>query len=109
MIIFSENPHEPKTTFNMAGLTHRAIQFLLQYLPKKNLNRSEDKPSPPAHQVDDQVKINETGCARTEVYAGRKPFDMFGWLASKHRKPLEKIASYANMQFLYIISHFAQF
>jgi hypothetical protein len=34
-----------------------------------------------------EPKLNPSGCARTEAFKTRNPYDMFGWLASAHRKP----------------------
>jgi hypothetical protein len=34
-----------------------------------------------------EPKLNISGCARTESFKLRNPYDMFGWLASEHRKP----------------------
>jgi hypothetical protein len=91
-----ENRQTPTTNFNVGGLIHRAVQFLLQHLPKTKSDTDKHPfrfHEPPAltNGNDDNLEANETGCARTEGFAGRKPFDMFGWLASKHRRPLEKI------------------
>jgi len=44
------------------------------------------KPTSPNQLDEEPIQENESGCARTEIFKGRKPFDMFGWLASKHRK-----------------------
>jgi len=73
----------------MMGLAHSALAFLIEQLPgAKNTEKYNFK----HHQVREKeeedegpVKPNETGCARTETYKGRKPFDMFSWLASKYR------------------------
>jgi len=71
----------------MMGLAHSAIAFLLEQLPgacttKKYKFRHFDFR---AEEEDVPVIPNETGCARTEAYKGRKPIDMFSWLASRHR------------------------
>ncbi|XP_021963805.1 uncharacterized protein LOC110859227 [Folsomia candida] len=80
-------------TFNMLGLTHRAVQFLLNHLPQPDKETPfKELPLRKEIQCDNESGF-ESGCARTEGYTGRKPFDMFGWLASKHRKPLEKMPS----------------
>lgn len=74
----------------MGGLRHRAIQFLIDQLDK-NSEKNGKLPSLVEKSENDE---DSEHCARTKVYPGRKPFDMFGWLASKHRKPqLEKIPS----------------
>jgi len=85
-------------------LIHRAVQFLIQYLPKETSETDKQQFPFPQSTVpanDDSVVINETGCARTEGFAGRKPFDMFGWLASKHRKPLEKLTTYVRKHIMF--------
>ncbi len=76
----------------MVGLAHYALAYLVEQLPgakatekynfKHHKIREEGELSGPNY-------VNETGCARTETYKGRKPFDMFSWLASKYRpKPI---------------------
>jgi len=81
--------------FNMLGLTHRAVQFLLEQLPgvkaevgkKGNANDTAGSTNAENKNIVVQSSVNESGCARTEGFKSRKEFDMFGWLTSKHRDP----------------------
>ena len=75
------------------GLTHRAVQFLLEQLAGVNKAAKERHifkfHQPQTTSIEDTpVSENPSGSARSEGYKGRKPFDMFGWLASKHRQPI---------------------
>ncbi|XP_043223933.1 histone-lysine N-methyltransferase 2B-like [Amphibalanus amphitrite] len=68
----------------MLGLTHDAVQFLLEQMPG-----AEDcsKHSFRFHRPEfGPLKENPFGCARAEGFTHRKPIDMFSWLASKHRQ-----------------------
>ncbi|XP_037073210.1 histone-lysine N-methyltransferase 2A-like [Pollicipes pollicipes] len=68
----------------MLGLTHDAIQFLLEQMPG-----AEDctKHSFRFHKPEfGPLRENPFGCARAEGFKQRKPIDMFSWLASKHRQ-----------------------
>ncbi len=72
----------------MMGLANSALAFLLEQLPgasatKKYKFRHFDMRE--EEEEDTPVVPNESGCARTETYKGRKPIDMFSWLASRHR------------------------
>jgi histone-lysine N-methyltransferase MLL1 len=66
----------------------------MDQVPRINNNKVPEKGHVEEHEPtktsipDTPVAENPSGCARSEEYAGRKPFDMFGWLASKHRQPL---------------------
>ncbi|CAL8111892.1 unnamed protein product [Orchesella dallaii] len=88
-ISLPQNEQEADASFNKMGLTHRAVQFLLEQLPGMKALASDFKfvkPASPNQLEEEPIQENESGCARTEIFTGRKPFDMFGWLASKHRK-----------------------
>ena len=69
----------------MLGLTHSALRYLLEQFPgARRTSKYEWKhfePEPVA-----EVKVNPTGCARSQPYTGRSATDMFKWLASRHRK-----------------------
>ncbi|KAK6641150.1 hypothetical protein RUM44_012859 [Polyplax serrata] len=68
------------------GLQHcleqlRGVEQCLKYKCKyflKDPSQKEDE--------EDEVKENLSGCARTEQFRRRKEYDMFAWLASKHRE-----------------------
>jgi hypothetical protein len=83
-----------RTGHQMIGLAHSALAYLIEQLPGA---RGTEKYNFRYHKVrgedeheESSVKINETGCARSETYKGRKPFDMFSWLASRYR-PIPKL------------------
>jgi len=95
-VCFPENKQEAAAaaSFNKLGLTHRAVQFLLEQLPGVKNAAKEGHvfkfQEPPKTSVEDMPVVeNPTGSARVEGFKGRKPFDMFGWLASKHRQQPE--------------------
>lgn len=126
----AENDSEAQAAFQRLGLTHRALEFMLQTLSQlkkssesttsaKALLAAQEasKITPPcavpavlsdAKVEDDPEKreevdgeetedLNEgsaSGCARLEKFGGRKSFDMFGWLTSKHRDPLRECDAY---------------
>lgn len=69
----------------MLCLTHSALRYLLEQFPGANRARQyqwqhQEPPKVP------EVKENPTGCARTEGFSVRRDYDMFSWLASRHRK-----------------------
>ncbi|XP_070548624.1 histone-lysine N-methyltransferase 2B-like [Ptychodera flava] len=74
----------------MIGITHDAVVYLTEQLyGAKNCRKYKFK----FHQyetsqdfIDEEPPINPHGCARTECYTRRSKFDMFNFLASKHRK-----------------------
>ncbi|CAB3374637.1 Hypothetical predicted protein [Cloeon dipterum] len=77
----------------MTGLGQDPVKFLIEQLPGvakcpeytlKLHNVSKKKAKKLAAT---EPKLNLSGCVRTEPYKGRHPYDMFGWLASEHRKP----------------------
>ena len=41
-------------------------------------------------QEEGAVEENPSGCARTEAFKTRSPYDIFSWLASKHRRMPER-------------------
>ncbi|CAG7834252.1 unnamed protein product [Allacma fusca] len=86
-ISLPENRREAANSFNMLGLTHQAVQFLLEQLPGTNsvMEKHKFKFHHPKSEEETLPPANPSGCARTEPFISRKPFDMFGWLASKHR------------------------
>lgn len=68
------------------GLQHcleqlRGVEQCSNYKCKyffKDVQKNEDE--------EEEVKENLSGCARTEKFINRKEYDMFAWLASKHRE-----------------------
>ena len=71
----------------MLGLTHSAIQYLIEQLPgaRETAEKYEFKHHHKSEEVEKLIE-NPSGAARGEPYKDRKPLDMFSWLASKHRK-----------------------
>jgi len=70
----------------MLGLTHSALRYLLEQFPGARQATSyewkhKDPPQPPT-----PAKENPSGCARAEPYTSKSEYDMFSWLASRHRK-----------------------
>ncbi|XP_034016282.1 histone-lysine N-methyltransferase 2B [Thalassophryne amazonica] len=70
----------------MLGVVHDAVIFLLEQLQgaancKKHrfrFHRCED--------IEEELPLNPTGCARAEIYTRKATFDMFNFLASQHRQ-----------------------
>ncbi|XP_015269182.1 PREDICTED: histone-lysine N-methyltransferase 2A [Gekko japonicus] len=70
----------------MLGLLHDAVVFLVEQLSgakhchnyKFRFHKPEEAKEPP---------VNPHGCARAEVHRRQSAFDMFNFLASKHRQP----------------------
>nr|XP_033492482.1 histone-lysine N-methyltransferase 2B isoform X2 [Epinephelus lanceolatus] len=67
------------------GVVHDAVIFLLEQLEgaancqrhRFRFHRCED--------IEEELPLNPSGCARTEVYTRKATFDMFNFLASQHR------------------------
>nr|XP_056716404.1 histone-lysine N-methyltransferase 2A [Euleptes europaea] len=72
----------------MLGILHDAVVFLIEQLSgakhchnyKFRFHKPEGAKEPP---------VNPHGCARAEVHRRKSAFDMFNFLASKHRQPPE--------------------
>uniref|UniRef100_A0A8D2ZRT1 [histone H3]-lysine(4) N-methyltransferase n=1 Tax=Scophthalmus maximus TaxID=52904 RepID=A0A8D2ZRT1_SCOMX len=69
------------------GVVHDAVIFLLEQLQgatnckyhRFRFHRCDD--------IEEELPLNPSGCARTEVYTRKATFDMFNFLASQHREP----------------------
>lgn len=85
--------------FQMLGLKTNALKYLLEQLPGVERctnykstyhNRAEStisQASSSGYWSDyDELKESSFGTARCEQYKGRSEYDMFSWLASRHRK-----------------------
>ncbi|KAM9385684.1 LOW QUALITY PROTEIN: histone-lysine N-methyltransferase 2A [Pholidichthys leucotaenia] len=67
------------------GIVHDAVIFLLEQLQgaanckchRFRFHRCDD--------VEEELPLNPSGCARAEVYTRKATFDMFNFLASQHR------------------------
>ncbi|XP_059205584.1 histone-lysine N-methyltransferase 2B isoform X2 [Centropristis striata] len=68
------------------GIVHDAVIFLLEQLQgAANCKRHRFR----FHRCDDieeELPLNPSGCARSEVYTRKATFDMFNFLASQHRE-----------------------
>lgn len=96
--------------FQMMGLKTNALKYLLEQLPgvercknyspiyHKRAESSASQASSSGYWSDcEEIKENANGTARCERYKGRSEFDMFGWLASRHRKqPIQICAPVSN-------------
>ncbi|XP_002740398.1 histone-lysine N-methyltransferase 2B-like, partial [Saccoglossus kowalevskii] len=70
----------------MIGVTHDALVYLIEQLRgAKNCQNYRFKYHRHNIQHDEEPVVNPSGCARAEVIARRSKFDMFNFLASKHR------------------------
>ncbi|XP_072324982.1 histone-lysine N-methyltransferase 2B-like isoform X2 [Scyliorhinus torazame] len=67
------------------GLTHDAVLFLVEQLAgAKNCRKYKFRFH--KHAEVDELPINPHGCVRAEVGSRKSTFDMFNFLASRHRK-----------------------
>lgn len=93
-------PRLPENPFNvtsaglqMLGFRHNALRYLVEQLPgvgrciKYKPRYHKLRPPGPDEDVDALPRENPSGCARCEPFKTRSPYDMFSWLASRHRKP----------------------
>ncbi|XP_028835065.1 histone-lysine N-methyltransferase 2A isoform X2 [Denticeps clupeoides] len=70
----------------MAGMLHDAIVYLVEQLEgAQRCQRHNFRFHKQATQEDD-LPVNPSGCARTELYVRKSTFDMFNFLASQHRQ-----------------------
>ncbi|XP_027001607.2 uncharacterized protein kmt2bb isoform X1 [Tachysurus fulvidraco] len=76
----------PMTGARMMGLLHDAVVYLVEQLQgAKSCHRHTFRFHKQPSQEDD-LPINPSGCARSEVYLRKSTFDMFNFLASQHRQ-----------------------
>ncbi|XP_076832153.1 histone-lysine N-methyltransferase 2B isoform X3 [Brachyhypopomus gauderio] len=74
------------TGARMMGLVHDAVVYLVEQLQgAKRCLRHPFRFHKQASQEED-LPINPSGCARSEVYLRKSTFDMFNFLASQHRQ-----------------------
>ncbi|XP_069805007.1 histone-lysine N-methyltransferase 2B isoform X2 [Dendropsophus ebraccatus] len=69
----------------MLGVQHDAVLFLLEQLIGAERCRGYKFLFHPQELEEEELLINPSGCARSEVYARKSTFDMFNFLASQHR------------------------
>ncbi|ROT77599.1 hypothetical protein C7M84_003740 [Penaeus vannamei] len=84
------SPGDSISGLHMLGLTHNAVQYLLEQLPGAKDCHKYSFQFHRRPQEEGAVEENPTGCARTEPFKTRSPYDIFSWLASKHRRMPER-------------------
>ncbi|XP_029299572.1 histone-lysine N-methyltransferase 2B [Cottoperca gobio] len=68
------------------GVVHDAVIFLLEQLHgAANCKRHRFR-FHRCDNIEEELPLNPSGCARTEVYTRKATFDMFNFLASQHRE-----------------------
>ncbi|XP_048848986.1 histone-lysine N-methyltransferase 2B-like isoform X2 [Brienomyrus brachyistius] len=70
----------------MLGVVHDAVIFLLEQLQGASRCRKHNFRFHKQETQEEELPINPTGCARSEVYLRKSTFDMFNFLASQHRQ-----------------------
>ncbi|XP_075227822.1 histone lysine N-methyltransferase trithorax [Lycorma delicatula] len=86
------NPYQSADALlKMLGLGNNSVKYMIEQLP--GVGRSV-KYHPVYHKnrhqfvgCEFETRENPSGCARTEPYVTRNKYDMFSWLASRHRRP----------------------
>ncbi|XP_061531055.1 histone-lysine N-methyltransferase 2B isoform X1 [Phycodurus eques] len=81
------------TGARMLGLLHDAVVFLLEQLQGAHRCQHHAFRFFKQFSQEDDLPVNPTGCARSELYLRKSTFDMFNFLASQHRQ-LPDIGSY---------------
>lgn len=71
---------------HMLGLTHNAVQYLLEQLPGANDCQKYSFQFHRRHREEGSDTGSPSGCVRTESFKSRSPYDLFSWLASQHRR-----------------------
>ncbi|KAM4735496.1 histone-lysine N-methyltransferase 2B isoform 2-T2 [Anableps anableps] len=74
------------TGARMVGLIHDAIVFLLEQLEGAHRCQRHTFRFFKQFSQEDDLPVNPTGCARSELYVRKSTFDMFNFLASQHRQ-----------------------
>ncbi|XP_054619585.1 histone-lysine N-methyltransferase 2B isoform X2 [Dunckerocampus dactyliophorus] len=67
------------------GVVHDAVIFLLEQLQGAANCKSHRFRFHRCDDMEEELPLNPSGCARTEVYTRKATFDMFNFLASQHR------------------------
>lgn len=68
------------------GILHDAVLFLLEQLQGAALCNQHRFRFHQHDNIEEELPINPSGCARAEVYERKSTFDMFNFLASQHRQ-----------------------
>ncbi|XP_042346433.1 histone-lysine N-methyltransferase 2A isoform X2 [Plectropomus leopardus] len=74
------------TGARMLGLVHDAVVFLLEQLQGAHRCQRHAFRFFKQCTQDDDLPVNPSGCARSELYLRKSTFDMFNFLASQHRQ-----------------------
>jgi histone-lysine N-methyltransferase MLL1 len=112
-----ENPFSATSAgLQMLGFRHNALRYLVEQLPgvgrciKYKPRYHKLRPPGPDEDVDALPRENPSGCARCEPFKTRSPYDMFSWLASRHRQPpkimlsADSESTISNRYFLFSLS-----
>ncbi|XP_068603162.1 histone-lysine N-methyltransferase 2B [Brachionichthys hirsutus] len=70
----------------MLGVVHDAVIFLLEQLQGAASCKRHRFRFHRCDNVEEELPLNPSGCARSEVYTRKATFDMFNFLASQHRE-----------------------
>lgn len=70
----------------MLGFVHDTVVFLLEQLHGAHHCQRHTFRFFKQFSQDDDLPVNPTGCARSELYVRKSTFDMFNFLASQHRQ-----------------------
>lgn len=94
----SSNPFASDITaaIRSLGLSNNFLKYLLEQLPGA---KEFIKYKPTYHKGVDVVGStteDHSGCARTSIIANRNRYDMFSWLASRHRKPPKLLSNHID-------------
>ncbi|XP_072317578.1 histone-lysine N-methyltransferase 2A [Eucyclogobius newberryi] len=71
---------------HMLGFVHDTVVFLLEQLHGAHHCQRHTFRFFKQFSQEDDLPVNPTGCARSELYARKSTFDMFNFLASQHRQ-----------------------
>ncbi|MGH0182731.1 UNVERIFIED_CONTAM: hypothetical protein FKN15_010334 [Acipenser sinensis] len=76
----------------MLGMVHDAVLFLVEQLLGASLCSRHKFCFHKQEDLEEELPINPSGCARAEVYLRKSTFDMFNFLASQHRQLPDVVA-----------------
>ncbi|XP_074539076.1 histone-lysine N-methyltransferase 2A [Halichoeres trimaculatus] len=74
------------TGARMLGLVHDAVMFLLEQLEGAHRCQRHTFRFFKQFSQEDDLPVNPSGCARSELYLRKSTFDIFNFLASQHRQ-----------------------
>nr|XP_043908933.1 histone-lysine N-methyltransferase 2B isoform X3 [Solea senegalensis] len=76
------------------GVLHDAVIFLLEQLQGATHCKRHRFRFHRCDGIEEELPLNPSGCARTEIYTRKATFDMFNFLASQHRNPPDIIGPF---------------